>query len=149
MTTEHYHELGKLLFAFIIFWGYIAFSQYMLIWYANIPEETEWYLPRQEGGWIAVSLILLFGHLLIPFFGSDVSACETPQSVLGFWAVWMLVVHWIDMSYLVMPSAGGPGFPFRLDRHLLSVGLGLVFFAGILTFAGNRALVPTQGSAIG
>ena len=49
ITLEHYHELGKLLFAFIVFWGYIAFSQYMLIWYANIPEETVWYLPRQQG----------------------------------------------------------------------------------------------------
>ena len=56
VTLEHYHELGKLLFAFIVFWGYIAFSQYMLIWYANIPEETVWYLPRQKAEWITVSL---------------------------------------------------------------------------------------------
>ena len=53
VNVEHYHELGKLLFAFIVFWGYIAFSQYMLIWYANVPEETAWYLPRQEHSWAA------------------------------------------------------------------------------------------------
>ena len=69
ITTEHYHDLGKLLFGFVVFWGYIAFSQYMLIWYANIPEETVWYLARQTNGWTSVSLGLLFGHLLIPFFG--------------------------------------------------------------------------------
>jgi hypothetical protein len=91
VTTEHYHELGKLLFAFIIFWGYIAFSQYMLIWYANIPEETEWYLPRQEGGWIAVSLILLFGHLLLPFFGLMSRHAKRRKAILGSWAVWMLM----------------------------------------------------------
>ena len=51
VTVEHYHDLGKLLFAFVIFWGYIAFSQYMLIWYANIPEESDWYRVRQRGGW--------------------------------------------------------------------------------------------------
>ena len=60
VTVEHYHDLGKLLFAFVIFWGYIAFSQYLLIWYANIPEETDWLLVRQRGGWTAVSLLLLF-----------------------------------------------------------------------------------------
>ena len=60
VTAEHYHELGKLLFAFIVFWGYIAFSQYMLIWYANIPEETEWYLPRQHSSWTVVSVAVPF-----------------------------------------------------------------------------------------
>ena len=55
ITIEHYHDLGKLLLGFIVFWGYMAFSQYMLIWYANIPEETVWYLARQTGPWMWVS----------------------------------------------------------------------------------------------
>ena len=67
VTVEHYHDLGKLLFAFVVFWAYIAFSQYMLIWYGNIPEETGWYLKRQTGDWAWVSLVLLFGHFVLPF----------------------------------------------------------------------------------
>ena len=67
ITVEHYHDLGKLLFAFIVFWAYIAFSQYMLIWYANIPEETGWFLKRQTGAGSGVSLALLFGHFVLPF----------------------------------------------------------------------------------
>ena len=69
ITLEHYHDLGKLTFAFVFFWGYIGFSQYMLIWYANLPEETQFFVPRTLGAWKSVSLILLVCHLLIPFAG--------------------------------------------------------------------------------
>src|SRR5690606_18300592 len=69
ITTEHIHDLGKLLFGFNCFWAYIAFSQYLLIWYSNIPEETQWFLKRQENGWGVLSLVLAFGHFAIPFLG--------------------------------------------------------------------------------
>ena len=69
ISEEHYHDLGKLQLGFLMFWAYIAFSQYLLIWYANIPEETGWYLVRQNGGWQWVSLLLLFGHFVLPFCG--------------------------------------------------------------------------------
>ncbi|MFQ5631243.1 MAG: hypothetical protein ACE5I1_20925, partial [bacterium] len=67
ITIEHYHDLGKLLFAFKVFWAYISFSQYMLIWYGNIPEETEFFLQRWEGSWKIVSLIIVFCHFALPF----------------------------------------------------------------------------------
>jgi hypothetical protein len=149
ITTEHYHELGKLLFAFIIFWGYIAFSQYMLIWYANIPEETEWYMPRQEGGWVAISLLLLFGHLFIPFLGLMSRHAKRSKKILGFWAAWMLVVHWIDMFYLVAPDTENPGVRFGLIDLFCLVGLALVFVAGLLLLAGGRSLVPAKDPRLG
>jgi len=65
VTVEHFHDLGKMLFAFNVFWAYIAFSQYMLIWYGNIPEETQWFLKRQTGDWAWVSLALLVGHFIV------------------------------------------------------------------------------------
>ena len=65
--AEHYHDLGKWLFALTVFWTYIAFSQYMLIWYANIPEETIWFRHRMEGSWMGVTQLLVFGHFLFPF----------------------------------------------------------------------------------
>ncbi|HSG99082.1 MAG TPA: hypothetical protein VLB27_03470, partial [candidate division Zixibacteria bacterium] len=67
ITVEHYHDLGKLLFAFTVFWTYIAFSQYFLIWYGNIPEETEFYHMRWEGSWKIISLLIVFGHFVLPF----------------------------------------------------------------------------------
>ncbi len=153
VTTEHYHDLGKLLFAFVIFWGYIAFSQYMLIWYANIPEETSWYLPRQSGGWMWLVLALLFGHLLIPFLGMLPRAIKRREITLGFWAVWLLVFHWLDLYWLVMPSywnhatvepaAGGMALRLVLDVTL-AVGMGALYVAGLVRVARSHALVPVR-----
>ncbi|MHB0957086.1 MAG: quinol:cytochrome C oxidoreductase [Pirellulaceae bacterium] len=149
VTLDHYHELGKLLFAFIVFWGYIAFSQYMLIWYANIPEETVWYLVRQQSGWIAVSLILVFGHLLIPFFGLMSRSVKRRPAVLAFWAVWMLVVHWVDVHYLIMPHLVKERFPVGPIDVCCVLGIGAIFVAGLLLFAGQRPLTPTRDPRLG
>ena len=67
ITAEHYHDVGKMVFAFTVFWAYIAFSQYMLIWYGNIPEETIYFVHRAEHGWLAISLVLVFLRFVIPF----------------------------------------------------------------------------------
>lgn len=149
VTEEHYHELGKFLFGFIIFWGYIAFSQYMLIWYANIPEETTWYLPRQQGTWAVVSLVLLFGHLLIPFFGLMSREVKRRKALLGFWAAWLLVVHWLDVQYLVMPQVRTDGCPVGLIDLCCVVGIGLLYAAGALWFAGDRPLIPMKDPRLG
>ena len=149
ITTEHYHDMGKLLFSFVIFWGYIAFSQYMLIWYANIPEETMWYLTRQTGTWLPVSLILLFGGLLIPFFGLLPRWVKRNKMLLAFWAVWLLVVHYVDVFWLVMPSHTPEAAYFGpVDAGCL-VGLGGLYLAGLLRVAGNRPLVPSKDPRLG
>jgi hypothetical protein len=142
ITVEHYHDLGKLLFGFVVFWGYIAFSQYLLIWYANIPEETTWYLARQSGPWKWVALVLLFGHLLVPFFGLLSREVKRRRLLLGFWAVWLLVAHWIDLYWLVMPSLGPGELPFSAVDAACLLGIGGVYFAGVLLTTGSRALVP-------
>jgi hypothetical protein len=104
VTKEHYQDLGKMLFGFgMIFWAYIAFSQYMLIWYANIPEETGWFLARQIGGWGMISLALLFGHFAIPFVALISKWTKRISWYLLGAAIWMLIFHWLDMFWLVMP----------------------------------------------
>jgi hypothetical protein len=142
ITPDHYHDLGKLLFAFVFFWGYIAFSQYMLIWYGNIPEETRWYLVRQQGAWLGVSVVLLFGHLLIPFLGLLSRQAKRRKMLLAFWAVWMLVFHWLDIYYLVMPSLGEAGLPLGPIDACCLMGLASLYLAGLRWVAGDRALVP-------
>jgi hypothetical protein len=144
ITTEHYHELGKLLLGFIIFWGYMAFSQYMLIWYANIPEESVWYLARQTGPWVWVSVGLLFGHLLIPFFGLLSRQLKRRRMLLGGWAAWMLVAHWVDLYWLVMPTFSPERLPFGLVDVCCIMGVGCLFLAGLLWIARGRALVPLR-----
>ncbi len=147
VTAEHYHDLGKLLFAFVVFWGYMAFSQYMLLWYANIPEETTWYRARQSGSWGLVWWILWFGHLLIPFFGLLAREAKRRKVLLGFWAGWLLAAHWIDLYWLVMPSvdrADATGLPLGLVEAACLVGIGGVYLAGLAWTARNRSLVPLR-----
>ena len=104
VTVEHYHDLGKLTFAFVFFWGYIAFSQYMLIWYANMPEETQFYMARQIGPWAGISLALIVVHFVLPFLGLMSRHVKRPLPLFAFWLVWLLVAHAFDLFWLIMPS---------------------------------------------
>ncbi len=110
VTAEHYHDIGKLLFAFVIFWAYIGFSQFMLIWYGNMPEETNWFRPRVAGAWGVVAAVLLFGHFFLPFFGLLGRRAKRTTAVLVLFAVWLLAMHYLDLYWVVMPemrAAGG------------------------------------------
>jgi hypothetical protein len=143
ITAEHYHDLGKLLLTFVVFWGYIAFSQYLLIWYGDIPEETQWYLVRQSGDWKWISLVFLVGgNCLIPFCGLLPRFAKRKKLVLGFWAVWLLAMHWIDLYWIVMPNLGGEKLPFDLIDICLLVGMLGIYIASAARTAVNNSLVP-------
>jgi hypothetical protein len=149
ITREHYHDLGKLVFAFTVFWAYIAFSQYMLIWYANIPEETQWYLARQNGGWVAVTLVLLFGHFVLPFLALVSRIPKRRKFVLVIPAIWMLLMHWVDIYWLVMPGVTlgdlpADRVPFGVMDVACFVGVGGLFLAAAAHRARNRSLVPER-----
>jgi hypothetical protein len=106
ITAEHYHDMGKFLFTFMVFWTYTNFSQYMLIWYANLPEETKWFADRAEGGWGAIGTILVFGHFFIPF--AFLLSRHVKRSTVGLsiGAIFLLIIHCFDMQFLILPSAG-------------------------------------------
>ncbi|MFH0793159.1 MAG: quinol:cytochrome C oxidoreductase [bacterium] len=146
ITVEHYHDLGKLLFAFIMFWAYIAFSQYMLIWYGNIPEETVWYYHRQNGGWATVGVILIFGHFVIPFLGLMSRHAKRNKYVLFFWAKWILLMHAVDLYWIVMPQFYRGEIPLRLLWIYLGCFVGLfgIFMAAMLFVARSLSLVPIR-----
>jgi hypothetical protein len=120
VSIEHYHDMGKLMFAFVVFWSYIAFSQYMLIWYANLPEETTWFLARQTGQWTAWSVFILFGHFLLPFLALISRILKRNPAALVFASVWLLLAHWADIYYLAMPSIGDAASG-RVPLHLLDL----------------------------
>ncbi len=104
ITEEHYHDLGKLLFTFVIFWGYIAFAQYFLIWYANIPEETAWYHARWGGIWQLATLLLVFGHFVIPFVVLISRGAKRNLKVLKLTVIWILFMHWVDLYWVIVPN---------------------------------------------
>lgn len=148
ITAEHYHDVGKLAFGFVIFWAYIAFSQYMLIWYANIPEETVWYHARQGSAWwVGVSLFLLFGHFFAPFLGLISRYPKRRPKLLLPAAIWLLVMHWLDLYYIVMPRPYGhadhAGVLHFVDFALL-IGLGGVLVGLIIRPMGRHALLPVR-----
>jgi hypothetical protein len=133
ITPEHYHDLGKWLFALTAFYTYVAFSQYFLIWYANLPEETIWYRHRMVGTWLPISLAMPFLRFLIPFFVLLCRGAKRSLSVIAFIAVWSLVVEYIDLYWIVMPTyyKNGPQ-PHWLDLVTLvtTVSLcGLIFWS--------------------
>ncbi len=142
VTVEHYHDLGKLLFGFVVFWAYIAFSQYMLQWYANLPEETHWFVVRQQHGWGWVGLALVFGHFLIPFVALLSRAPKRRPPFLAAVAAWVLVMHWVDLYWLVMPAASPASPALHVVDLTVLVGLVSLLVAAAAFVARGRALVP-------
>lgn len=104
ITNQHYYSLGTMLFGFNIFWTYIAFSQFLLMWYADLPEETFWFIHRMSGGWGYISLALLFVHFIIPFLVLLPRSAKTNPGTLKIMAVWMLFAHALDLYWLIMPT---------------------------------------------
>jgi len=109
ITTEHFHDLGKYVYGFGVFWAYIAFSQFILIWYANIPEETEFYMVRVEGGWQYVSYSLPLLHFFAPFFFLLSRHVKRNRQLLAIACVWVLAMYLVDLYWLVMPNFGTHG----------------------------------------
>jgi hypothetical protein len=144
ISVEHLHDVGKLLFGFTAFWAYIGFSQFFLMWYANLPEETVWYKARLEGSWLAISLFLMVGHFVAPFFylmGRDV---KRKGATLAFGAAWLLTMHFVDLYWQVMPTLHPEGFsPSLLDVAAL-VAVGGCFVASASWLMRRQALVPLR-----
>ncbi len=127
VTLEHYHDLGKLIFGFIVFWAYMGFSQYLLIWYANIPEETVWFAHRWQGGWKWMSLVLVFGHFVLPFLALMTRAAKRNMIVLGTTAVWLLVMRWVDFYWLTFPNLHEHGPQISWIDFTTLAGVGGIF----------------------
>lgn len=144
VTSEHYHDIGKMMFAFTAFWAYIAFSQFMLIWYANIPEETEWYHMRGHGAWGMVSFAMIAVNFVIPFFGLMSRHVKRNRLALGFWSVWILVVHWLDMFWLVKPHMHTEHLPLSLMDVTCTVGVLGLFIAAAAFSSQKVNLVPIK-----
>ena len=104
VNENHYYSLGTLLFAFTVFWAYIAFSQYMLIWYADLPDESFWFLHRWSGGWSILSVTVILTHFIVPFGALLSFPSKINPGRLKFISIWILAAHYIDLYWLIMPS---------------------------------------------
>ncbi len=145
VTPEHFHDLGKLMFGFMVFWAYIGFSQFMLIWYAALPEETSWYHNRWDyGPWAKVSVALLFGHFIVPFFWLISRNFKRNLSRLQLGAGLLLVMHVVDMYWFVMPNLalGSNDFAFHWLDAACFCAVGGVYGAFVFFRMTKNHLVP-------
>ncbi len=127
------HDLGKFMFAFTVFWAYIGFSQFMLIWYANMPEETGYFISRLKDGWFAVSIFLVVGKFMTPFFLLLPRDAKRNESMIFGVGIFMLVAQWIDVLWLAQPEL------FKTGPRVGWIELG-----GVLAFTGLFGLVVSR-----
>lgn len=132
---DHFHDAGKLLFGHNVFWTYIAFGQFFLIWYANIPEETSFFDHRSVGSWKAVSLLLPWCHFAIPFL--YLMSWHVKRNILAISAgsIWLMVMCYIDIYWLIQPNFHPAGATFGLG----DVGA-ILFVGGLFLFLFFRRL---------
>lgn len=147
VTPEHFHDLGKMMFAFTVFWAYIGFSQYMLIWYASIPEETHWYSYRGQGSFLTISLVLVFVRFVLPFLGLMSKKIKRNPKTFMFWAVWMLAGQFLDMFWLIKPALHN--LRYEEAAHLGEVADKASYFQASLSVADVTTYIGIGGIMLG
>lgn len=135
VARSHYHALGRLLLAFVVFWAYVAYSQGFLVWIGNVPADIDWYLARRGEGWTVALVVLVVAHFLLPFLVLLNYAIKRRPDALTGVAAWLLVAHWLDTYWLVGPRSAGagaiPGWE-HLAASAAVLGLGFAFGAAML-----------------
>jgi len=147
--VEHIHNLGKLLFAFTCFWGYIGFSQMMLIWIAGLPEETPFYIVRMKGQWAGVGIFLILGHFVVPFAILLMRDIKRKPVRLSLVAGWALLMNLLDVFWLVMPTYDAVKVVPHWSLLFGYVGLGALGVAFALWKIRGHYTVPVKDPFLG
>jgi hypothetical protein len=143
VTLDHFHNLGKLMLAFTAFWAYVAFSQFMLIWAANLPEENVWFLSRSIGGWKVVAGAIVLGHFVLPFVLLLSRSLKLRPRLLSAIAAWQLLMHGVDLYWIVNGASGSPPLPHWTVLTAF-IGVGGAAIALALFRARGRYTVPVK-----
>lgn len=135
VNKEHLHDLGKFIFAFSIFWTYLWFAQFMLIWYANIPEETVYFKPRAEGIYSAIFWMMLIINFVAPILIFMSRDSKRNYTIVTIVSVLVIFGHWLDFFQMVFPAVS----PTKVPMILFDMGIGLGFI-GIIMFVTGKTL---------
>ena len=145
---EHLHDVAKLMFGFTVFWAYIAFAQYFLIWYGNMPEETQYYLLRRNGAWYGMSMLLPILYFVVPFFLLLPRANKRNPVMLAIASAWILFMHAYDLYWQVLPVLHQDTIHF----HYLDVAAPVCLFGVVLASAvwgfGRVPLIPIRDARL-
>ncbi len=142
LTLGHFHDLGKLIYGFMIFWAYISFSQYFLIWYANIPEETVFYLARIQGSWNVMGIFLVIGHFALPLIFFISRHARRNLITHGITVIWLLAMHYVDLYWMIMPTVNPEGIHFSLLDVACFIGIGGIFLGALFSRLQKHSLIP-------
>ena len=144
LKAKHFHDLGKLLLAFVMLWAYLAFSQFLIIWSGNLPEEIPWYLKRTQGTWGFIAIALIVGHFFLPFLLLLSRNVKRHPNLLSRVAVIVIVMRLVDLIWLVQPAFEHHGFPIHWMDVAIPVGMaGLWMFVFVRNLA-SRSLLPVN-----
>jgi len=143
MNHEHFYLMGKLLFGFTIFWAYIAFGQYLLIWYANIPEETIFYNDHNRGHWLYLTYFLAVGKFIFPAIYLLSQDNKKSLAALNFIAVWILFMHGVELYWFIMPYAHHGMCP-SFEDFIASLTVASILGFAYIKIAATASLFPTK-----
>jgi hypothetical protein len=141
LKPRHFHDLGKLLLAFTMLWAYMNFSQFLIIWSGNLPEEIPWYIERFRGGWGVVAIALVIGHFGLPFL-LLLSEDLKKSRWLARLAIFILVMRLVDIIWLISPSFEHHGFPIHWTNVVIPAGLVGVWLFLFARRLRSRTLMP-------
>ncbi len=144
VTREHFYIMGKWMLAFTIFWAYIGFAQYMLIWYANIPEETQYFLVRNTRSWWNLSMLLVFGRFFGPFVILLLQSIKQHPRQLAWMAAWILVMQMLDIYVIVLPALHGTGVHLSIWDFVSVIAIGCTLAFVYLRIIGRTSLFPVR-----
>jgi hypothetical protein len=144
VTLEHYHIMGKWMLAFCIFWAYIGFGQYMLIWYANIPEETQFFITRNTESWWALSMLLVIGRFFIPFAILLLRSIKKEPHRLCIVAGWIVCMQMLDMYIIILPALHGTGVHVSIWDLVSLVAIGATLGFVYLRVVARTSLFPVR-----
>jgi hypothetical protein len=142
LGRDHFYNLGAFMFAFVNFWAYIAFSQLLLIWYANIPEETFWFIAKFNGSWKYFSIGLILVQFIIPYAALVSQPSKSNYKRLKIMSVWIIFAHLYDLYWLVMTTFDKNGIVFGwIEIGFIILGIGVVLLLFRFVYA-KRNLIP-------
>lgn len=148
ISPGHFHDLGKLLLAFVMLWAYFAFSQYLIIWSGNLAEEVPWYLHRLQGGWQWVGLLLIIFHFALPFFLLLSRDLKRNTHLLALVAGAVLFMRFVDLFWLIVPAFHPADLQVHWMDILAPLGLGGIWLAVFIWQLGERPLLPLHDSSL-
>lgn len=143
------YDLGVQLFGYTVFYAYIAFSQFLLIYYGNIPEETVWFLERFNGGYEYLAYFYLFGRFIIPFIVLLPKKTKSNETIVGSVSVLILAAHLVELYWIVMPVLNHHGFHFNWMVITNFIGLGAIFFGLFFYKFKQNKMIPVKDPRLG